>query len=379
MKIRLFFGVCGLCASTLASSNAQSPSAGAAPAAPPAPSAGVLPPGVQNMQQLPPGLRNRQELLKRFPQMSTSGTNPFDQFTNSTSLTNQIGLSNQTGLTLQDRAVTATDRALLIRLRATVGSIVESPGQASIQSQVQPSIQSQAQTTIQSPGQSSVQFPGGPWMPVHFNADNGVVTLLGNVASQQQQQQIASLVAQTPGVAQVVDQLRVGANGQATGQITSTSGQALLLRVRQSVLPQIQVGGAPVPVNFAMQQEGVVTITGVVTSLAQKHQIAALVTQVPGVVQIDDRMAVNPAAASNPGLNTATGFPQAGFPGNTGTAGVSNGTGTGTFLSPTGRTNSEVLPPGLENRTVLPPGLQQREQLPPGLLNRTNTQTPGGQ
>jgi hypothetical protein len=121
----------------------------------------------------------------------------------------------------------------------------------------------------------------------------------------------------------------------------SPADQILLLRVRQSVVPQIQVAGQPVPVNFTVQQ-GVVTVNGVVTSLAQKRQIAALVQQVPGVIQVSDQMLVNSTGA------------------------VPN-------LTPTGRSNGVALPTGPQGRTDLSPGLQREGAVPPGLVQGTNT------
>ena len=78
----------------------------------------------------------------------------------------------------------------------------------------------------------------------------------------------------------------------------------------------------------------------------QKREIAALVQQVPGVIQVSDRTLVN-------------------------------STGTVPNLTPTGRSNGVALPAGPQGRTDLPPGLQRESTLPPGLVQGTNTSGTG--
>jgi osmotically-inducible protein OsmY len=228
---------------------------------------------------------------------------------------------------MQDQAITAADQAVLAQVRKVV-----------------------------------VPNGNGPWWPVNFSVANGVVTLIGKVPSAATQQQLEALVQNTPGVVAVVDQLSItsptgtigsrGTPGSVAGPIKpetsvvtgapmNPADQTLLLRVRQSVVPQIQVASQPVPVNFTVQQ-GVVTINGAVTSLAQKRQIAALVRQVPGVVQVSDQMLVNSM-------------------------------GTVPNLSPTGRTNGVALPPMPQGRTDLPPGLQREVAVPSASTGVPNT------
>jgi len=226
-------------------------------------------------------------------------------------------------------------------------------------------------------------IPGGrPWGPVHFSVANGVVTVTGQAQSPAAQQQLESLVKSTPGVVAVMNQLNsasptagtVATTGTTSGTTTaplnsggpslagamSPADQILLLRVRQSVVPQIQVAGQPVPVNFTVQQ-GVVTVNGSVTSLAQKRQIAALVQQVPGVSQVSDQIRVGST------------LPQTTLGATGATAAPGQITGPDGNLTPTGRTNGAALPQGLQRRNDLPPGLQRRGALPPGLSEGTNS------
>jgi hypothetical protein len=107
--------------------------------------------------------------------------------------------------------------------------------------------------------------------------------------------------------------------------------------VREAVLPQIQVGGQPVPVRFNVQQ-GVVTLTGTVPNVAQRDQIANLVQQVPGVTQVNNQMLVGTATTGI--VTTApSASPAATAPNQTGTATTSGSVITPNTLTPTGRTN----------------------------------------
>jgi BON domain-containing protein len=252
--------VCMMWLSAFSAVRAQTPSpapSSPAPASPSpaspnpaAPPAQPIPPGAEN-SQLTPGLRD-----PRRPLVGVSSNlmaNP--------SATNQSFFTNQNALAIQDRAVTSTDQTLLITLRRTV--------------------------------ETTLQIKASPWMPVHFDINNGVVTLFGTIETANQKQQVVTTVQQTPGVARVIDQLVVG----STEQVSTTQDQSLLLRVRQTVLPQIQVAGVPPPINFSIQQ-GLVTITGTVPTIEQKRQILALVQQVPGVVQVSDQTVVSPSAGA---------------------------------------------------------------------------------
>src|SRR5581483_6835060 len=109
-----------------------------------------------------------------------------------------------------------------------------------------------------------------------FQVQGGVVTLQGSVPSPEVQQQIASTVGQVPGVTQVVDQLAVGAQTGATTTVFNPETDRLLqLRLRQTVLPQIQVNGEP-QLSFDVNN-GVVTINGNVSNTQQRDVVENLV------------------------------------------------------------------------------------------------------
>jgi osmotically-inducible protein OsmY len=249
------------------------------------------------------------------------------------------------GTAMQDSAITPADLALLGQLQQTVVARV-------------PNL--------------------GSWGPVHFQVQNGVVTILGAVPTAAQQQQIESSVQQTPGVVAVMNKMTM-AGSQPAGAAVSQD-QVLSLRVRRAIVPQIQVAGNPVPVDFHAQQ-GVVTVVGTVSSIEQKRQIAALVQQVPGVVQVQDRMIVAGTAGANAAgalgtAGTSTASAPAGAQlgtANSGNPAIQKSGTANANLTPTGRTNSTALPRGLSNRTDLPPGLDRRIEMPPALAPRTNS------
>lgn len=64
--------------------------------------------------------------------------------------------------------------------------------------------------------------------PVHFILRNGVVILVGNVASDQQRHQIVSAVQQTPGVVSVVDEMQITAAALGTNTVTATRRDSIV-------------------------------------------------------------------------------------------------------------------------------------------------------
>lgn len=100
--------------------------------------------------------------------------------------------SNQTNLAFQDRALTAADQTLLVQIRQTVISRLQ---------------------------------PSGAWSPtVHFQVNNGIVTLMGVVTTIQISQQVEMTTTQVPGVVRVINRLAVGnETGVGTGAVVPTA------------------------------------------------------------------------------------------------------------------------------------------------------------
>ena len=193
--------------------------------------------------------------------------------TGSASGTNQV----DSNFVFRDQAVTASDQTLLAALRQKV----------------------EIQLGITPPAA----------MPVHFFINNGIVTLVGVVPNDMENQRILLMIQQTPGVVQVVDRLHVGPlppavrpqtsnpRGVATDQAFSTSDQALLMTLHQRVAAQLNIDSsafATLLLNFSIQN-GVVTIRGRVGSSQQKQALLATVQSTPGVSQVVDDVMLSTA------------------------------------------------------------------------------------
>jgi hypothetical protein len=235
---------------------------------------------------------------------------------------------------------------------------------------------------------------------VHYRIQNGVVTIIGVVPTIELKRVVEDCVHRVPGVVRVENRIEVGSTQAGGGD----SDEALLTRVRETVLSQIQVNG----IDFQCHG-GVITVIGVVPQPEVKQRLVTLVRQVPGVVNVTDQVTVNAEAKGQAEsgrfeseerrsgqVQTEQGQPGQVQPGQaqssqtqTDQAGSNRAVKSAveasrTNLAPTGRTNSSPqsggtnnsLPPGLENKQQLPPGLQNREELPPGLSGQTNSATP---
>jgi BON domain-containing protein len=191
---------------------AQTPAPPAAPAppavpsqAPPAAPAQPAPPATPQM--MPPAnsvpYPQNQGVTSNGLFLGTNSVNPF--LTNQSGLisnqvrlfaTNQFGanafagtnrqvLSNQTISVTEDQAISVADQRLLSQIRARLQPVL------------------------------GLTKPFTPAFPVHMIVQNNVVTLLGQIATETQRQQILTIVQRTPGVLQVNDQLSVNPEANA--------------------------------------------------------------------------------------------------------------------------------------------------------------------
>jgi osmotically-inducible protein OsmY len=218
------------------------------------------------------------------------GTNQLGMATNQMQGSNNSTTANDNNAASGNHAITPSDRILLSTLNQTVGA--------------------QLGVTSQNA------------MPVHFLIANGAVTLVGVVPTADQSQRILARVQQTPGVLSVFNDLRVGtgtaaqtANNQTSffsppaDHAFSPADQSLLTAVQQSTGTQLGINGAStaqMPVHFSIQN-GVVGVTGQVTSLQEKQVILAAVQKVQGVTRVVDNVSVVNEPAG--GVNGANGNP----------------------------------------------------------------------
>jgi hypothetical protein len=224
----------------------QAPPAPSAPGAaqvPPAPGQvppnPTAPPGLNNREQLPPGLRNRDQLPpglanRQFGSVTNrvAGVNTNGVMTNQFGITNQFGLTNQFG--------TNQFGGLTNRFGITNRFGVNPPGL----------------TNRLLPTGSVSNRVFGTNIPGRVGLSNAFGT-------------------------------------NALGQGMTPADRALLTQVQQVLQPILSPTGVAMPVR-ALTREGVVTLVGVVPSLQQSQQIEAVVAQIPGVVRINNRLAVNP-------------------------------------------------------------------------------------
>jgi hypothetical protein len=158
-------------------------------------------------------------------------------------------------------------------------------------------------------------------LPVHFMINNGTVTVVGTVQSAQQSQSVLSQVQQTPGVASVINDLRVASpfgvvqNRTAppnsvfagvTDHAFSPADQTLLTTVQQEAALQLGItSSAQMPVHFSIQG-GVVGVTGQLSSLQEKQALLAAIGRTHGIVRVVDNIGVINGAGGlslNPGVS----------------------------------------------------------------------------
>jgi len=164
-------------------------------------------------------------------------------------------------------------------------------------------------------------------VPVHFFINNGAVTLVGTVPTADESQRILARVQQTPGVVSVFNDLRVGTASAVATQSPQTgmfaaptdhafspADQSLLTAVQQQAGKQFGINGAStgqLPIHFSIQN-GVVGISGQVSTLQEKQALIASLQSLPGVTRVVDNVGISAGAAGsaspttgavNPALN----------------------------------------------------------------------------
>ena len=291
----------------------------------------------------------------------TGNTTPPGVNTNSVTVTNTVSTTNQVVIRTGDRFFSPMDQTLLVRIREEILPMSGS---------------------------------GQPWAPVHFAARQGVVTIMGFVPDPQSKQQLILIVRRTPGVLQVVDDLRVGAElGSNDSAVPATSAPSapsaasavqtpnliedqavtagdrnILVELHQGIQPIIGNSEPVKPIHFALH-DGVVTVIGFIPNEFQHQQVINIVQRTPGVLRVIDQLKVNAQVNATTGGGAVTGAgAQNPAVGNVaaGSQNLSNAVGTQPNVTPTGRTNS-ITYPDTNASNGLPPGLQNRQQLPPGL------------
>jgi len=173
-------------------------------------------------------------------------------------------------------------------------------------------------------------------LPVHFMINNGTVTVVGTVQSSEQRQIVLTQVQQTPGVATVISDLHVGSplgiaqprqvapNNAFSGadHAFSPADQTLLSTVQQAAAMQLGITSSDqMPVHFSIQN-GVVGVTGQVSSLQEKQALLAAIGRTKGIVRVVDNVGVLNGAVGlglNPGTANNNNLPATSRPNDTNT------------------------------------------------------------
>jgi len=247
---------------------------------------------------------------------SFSGTNGVTAIVNpQTNFPITVNSNFDGNVVVQDQAVTPSDRILL--------------------------------TTLSQGVRASLGITPNGNTPVHLLIQNGTVTVVGTVQSTAQSQAVLAQVQQTPGVITVIDDMHVSGSfapavqnaasgsllGTPTDRAFSAGDQTLLTQVQQEAALQLGVTStAQMPVHFSIQN-GVVGVTGRVSSLQEKQALIAALQRTRGIVRVVDNVAV-----SSVGNTGASGV-------NSGTVGTSGSTLNNGTLTPTGNQSSNFFLP----------------------------------
>jgi osmotically-inducible protein OsmY len=175
---------------------------------------------------------------------------------------------------------------------ATTGAADAAPAPAQTQTQAQaqrsaamPAEDAMVTARVQSKFFVDQQLKG---RPIEVSAQAGVVTLSGEVGSEQERAQALLLARGTEGVARVEDHLVVAAAAPPT-EALGTDDTTLTTTIQAKYFVDPIVKESAVEVSAA---NGVVTLAGAVPSEAVRSQAVTIARNTPGVRQVVDRMTV---------------------------------------------------------------------------------------
>ena len=120
-----------------------------------------------------------------------------------------------------------------------------------------------------------------------------VVTLSGEVESSAEEAQALQLARNTEGVANVVDRIEVvpEADIAAPTVDNAVSDAGTTAEIKAKLLADTQVSGLRIDVDT---KDSVVTLTGAVSTMAEKNKALELARSVSGVTRVEDRLTIEP-------------------------------------------------------------------------------------
>jgi osmotically-inducible protein OsmY len=142
---------------------------------------------------------------------------------------------------------------------------------------------------IEEAARSSYNFRAVLQKQIDVSCDNGLVTLTGTVADRDQKILAEQTVAGLPGVVGVNNEIALSSPGheRADGWIA--------LKIRSILLLRSNVSAAHTDVSV---RDGIVTLTGIAETAAQKKLTAAYARDVEGVKGVKNRIEVRPLVGS---------------------------------------------------------------------------------
>jgi hyperosmotically inducible periplasmic protein len=135
---------------------------------------------------------------------------------------------------------------------------------------------------------------------INVDTKDRIVTLTGNVESQQEKAKAVEIARATRGVTDVVDNLSISAESQTApttgelGEAPETIGRpnmdpGLTVEIKTRLLADPMVSGLKINVDT---KDRVVTLTGTVSSQAEKARALEIARGVENVVRLEDRLTV---------------------------------------------------------------------------------------
>jgi osmotically-inducible protein OsmY len=133
---------------------------------------------------------------------------------------------------------------------------------------------------------------------IKTESKDGVVTLTGTVADASHKSMAENTVASLPGVVSVDNQLVVSGD-----QPAEHSDTWITMKVKTALLFHNNVSGTGTSVYT---KDGVVTLQGVASSLAEKDLTTAYAKDIDNVKEVQNNMTVAPTSATTPAMADAT-------------------------------------------------------------------------
>jgi hyperosmotically inducible periplasmic protein len=137
---------------------------------------------------------------------------------------------------------------------------------------------------------------------INVTSDDGIVTLKGRVDDQNARTQAVQIATNTDGVTRVVDQLVVGPVPTAGEIAEQTNSAWITTQIQARFFADTGIRGREIGVAT---NDGVVTLSGHVDDQQEKERAVAIARGIEGVTRVDDRLLVQPAAASTAPVATA--------------------------------------------------------------------------